>query len=263
MKLFAYILATVVSMLLGACGGGGGGDSSTSSSSTSQYTGVGATVLNLDWSTHNDGSHQTVVNNIISQTASGATLVPVTYSGTPNTSQWIQTVTNTLAGMTSGQIINMSAGFVDYTTKSTITAPKNVPNIVITRSAGNDGLPTLSTDQNQALYNSAYKGGLILVGASGSDGNIASYSATAGAAADRFVIVDGNCGTGSSGTSCSAPRVAGYSAIIKQKYPNATGDQIATAILNTAVLKSGWDPVIYGKGQVDLTAALNYLGATK
>ena len=52
-------------------------------------------------------------------------------------------------------------------------------------------------------------------------------------------------------------------AIIKQKYPNATGSQIATAILNTAVLKPGWDPAIYGKGQVDLTAALNYLGAAK
>ena len=261
-KIKISLLIGLASMLLVACGGGGGGDSS-SSSSSSQYTGVGSTVLNLDWSTHNDGSHQTIVNNIILQTAPGATLVPVTYSGTPSSSQWMQTVTNTLAGMTSGQIINMSAGYVDYTTKSTITAPTNVPNIVITRSAGNDGLPALSTDQNQALYNSAYKSGLILVGATGGDGNIASYSATAGAAADRFVIADGTCGTGSSGTSCSAPRIAGYAAIIKQKYPNATGEQIASAILNTAVLKPGWDPAIYGRGKADLNAALNYLGTAK
>ena len=265
-----WMLIVVLSGFLTACGGGGGDSSSSSSSSpsTTSYTGVGSTVLNLDWSTHTnpDGSsHQTMVNNIILQTASGATLVPVTYAGTPSTSsQWTQTISNTLSGMSNGQIINMSAGFVDYTTKSSIVAPSTVPNIVISRSAGNNGLPTLNTDQNQALYNSAYKSGLILVGALGSDGNIASWSATAGAAVDRFVITDATCtGTSYSGTSCSAPRVAGYAAIIKQKYPSATGDQIASAILNTAVLKSGWDPAIYGKGQVDLTAALNYLGTAK
>ncbi|WP_370635184.1 S8 family serine peptidase [Polynucleobacter sp. IMCC 29146] len=97
----------------------------------------------------------------------------------------------------------------------------------------------------------------------GTNGNIASYSSTAGAAADRFVVDYGTSTTPYSGTSYSAPRVAGYAAIIKQKYPNATGEQIAAAILNTAVLKPGWDPVIYGKGQVDLTAALSSAGGLK
>ena len=86
-------------------------------------------------------------------------------------------------------------------------------------------------------------------------------AATAGAAADRFVVDYGTSTSSYSGTSYSAPRVAGYAAIIKQKYPNATGAQITSAILNTAVLKSGWSSAIYGKGQVDLTAALKYLGS--
>ena len=252
-----------------SCGGGGGGDSSSSSSSTpatTSYTGVGSTVLNLDWSTHTnpDGSsHQTIVNNIILETAPGVTLVPVTpatYTPPQPYGTWTAIVSSTLAGMTSGQIINISAGNSDI---GNISAPSAVPNIVITMAAGNGGGQTLSeTPLNLTVYNSTYKNDLIIVGALGTDGNIASWSATAGAGADRFVITDPKCtGTPYSGTSCSAPRVAGYAAIIKQKYPNATGAQITSAILNTAVLKSGWSSAIYGKGQVDLTAALKYLGS--
>ena len=263
-------LILVSVFLLISCGGGGGGDSSSSSSSspsTTSYTGVGSTVLNLDWSTHTnpDGSsHQTTVNNIILQTAPGATLVPVTYSGDVPTSTavWFAYISSVLGGMSSGQIINFSAGSSLIATTALITASANPPKIVISVSAGNTPVPTLQGTLPAGLYNSAYKSGVIIVGALGTDGNIASWSATAGAAADRFVIADATCtGTVYSGTSCSAPRVAGYAAIIKQKFPNATSDQIASAILNTAVLKSGWDPAIYGKGLVDITAALKYLGS--
>ena len=279
-----------------SCGGGGGSDSSSPSSSSSStslpagccsiyqtaavqaaylagYTGQGSTVLNLDWSTHtnSDGSsHQTVVNGVIAGSggvATYATLVPVTpatFIPPQPYGTWTAIVSSTLAGMTSGQIINISAGNSDT---GSINAPTAVPNIVITMSAGNGGGQTLSESPlNLTVYNSTYKNDLIIVGALGTDGNIASYSATAGAAADRFVVDYGTstmCTTTNicQGTSYSAPRVAGYAAIIKQKYPNATGSQIASAILNTAVLKPGWDPAIYGKGQVDLTAALKYLGS--
>lgn len=265
MKFFKYCLTIAALMALVACGGGGGGDSSSSSSSSStsstQYTGVGSTLVNLDWSTHTnpDGSsHQTTVNNIILQTAPGATLVPVTYA---NTNTWLTSISSTIIGMSSGQILNLSAG-VTGDAYGVLTIPSPVPNVFISIAAGNESTTTLSSGIRLALYNSAYKSNLILVGALGTDGNIASYSGTAGAAADRFVIADATCtGTVYSGTSCSAPRVAGYAAIIKQKYPNATASQIASAILNTAVLKSGWDPAIYGKGLVDITAALKYLGS--
>jgi len=277
-----------------SCGGGGGSDSSSPSSSSSStslpagccsiyqtaavqaaylagYTGQGSTVLNLDWSTHtnSDGSsHQTVVNGVIAGSggvATYATLVPVTYAASGGVSNWIGIISSTLAGMSSGQILNLSA-YTNGTSSTTISTPTTVPSIIVTMAAGNDGQPTLNKSETAAVYNSAYKSNLILVGALGSDGNIASYSSTAGAAADRFVVDYGTstmCTTTNicQGTSFSAPRVAGYAAIIKQKYPNATGSQIASAILNTAVLKSGWDPAIYGKGQVDLTAALKYLGS--
>jgi len=275
-----------------SCGGGGGSDSSSSSSSSSSaslpagccsiyqtaavqaaylagYTGQGSTALNLDWSTHVDpsgASHQTKVNQVIAGSggvATYATLVPVTYSGdAPNSdSVWFAYISSALSGMASGQVMNLSAGSYIGTSSASITASANPPNIVITVCAGNTPVPTLQGTLPATMYNSAYKNGVIIVGALGTDGNIASYSATAGAAADRFVVDYGTSTSIYSGTSYSAPRVAGYAAIIKQKYPNATGSQIATAILNTAVLKSGWDPAIYGKGQVDLTAALKYLGS--
>ena len=283
------ILITVFFLI--SCGGGGGSDSSSSSSSSSNaslpagccsiyqtaavqaaylagYTGQGSTALNLDWATHTnpDGtSHQTVVNGIIAGSggvATYATLVPVTpttYTPPQPYGTWTAIVSSTLAAMTSGQIINISAGNSDI---GNISAPTAVPNIVITMAAGNGGGQTLSESPlNLTIYNSTYKNDLIIVGALGTDGNIASYSATAGAAADRFVVDYGTSTSSYSGTSYSAPRVAGYAAIIKQKYPNATGAQITSAILNTAVLKSGWSSAIYGKGQVDLTAALKYLGS--
>ena len=292
MKLFKYCLAIAALMALAACGGGGGDSSSSSSSSSSAampagccsiyqttavqaayaagYTGQGSTVLNLDWSTHVDptgASHQTKVNGVIAGpggVATYATLVPVTpttYTPPQPYGTWTAIVSSTLAAMTSGQIINISAGNSDI---GNISAPTAVPNIVITMSAGNGGGQTLSESPlNLTVYNSTYKNDLIIVGALGTDGNIASYSATAGAAADRFVVYYGTSTSSYSGTSYSAPRVAGYAAIIKQKYPNATGAQITSAILNTAVLKSGWSSAIYGKGQVDLSAALNYLGSAK
>jgi subtilisin family serine protease len=165
--------------------------------------------------------------------------------------------------MTSGQILNISA-LTTGSTSATINAPANKPSVVVTVSAGNSGMPTLNMSEIAALYNSAYNQNLIIVGALGANGSIASYSSTAGGAADRFVVIDGT-GTGSpySGTSYSAPRIAGYAAIIKQKYPNATGEQIASAILNTAVLQPGWDAATYGRGKADLNAALNYLGTAK
>lgn len=290
--LISFTLIGVLSAFLFACGGGGGDSSSTSSSSGAAlpagccsiyqtaavqaayragYTGQGSTVLNLDWSTHVDPtgeSHQTKVNQVIAGSggvATYATLVPATYSGdVPNNdSVWFAYISSVLGGMTNGQIINLSAGSSIRSSSASITASSNPPDIVITVAAGNTPVPTLQGTLQAGIYNSAYKNGVIIVGALGTDGNIASYSASAGAAADRFVVDYGTSTSIYSGTSYSAPRVAGYAAIIKQKYPSATGSQIATAILNTAVLKPGWDPVIYGKGQVDLTAALNYLGTAK
>lgn len=66
------------------------------------------------------------------------------------------------------------------------------------------------------------------------------------------------------GTSFAAPRVAGVAAIIKQKFPKLTSDQIATILLQSADKDMnndgtpdfiGVDP-IYGNGKLSLKNAL-------
>jgi len=261
-KIFAIYTSFAATLLLLACGGGGGDSSSSSTSTASSYTGKGSTVLNLDWATHTNSdtdssSHQALTNSIILETAKDATLVPVTY---PNTNNWLTSISSTIAGMSSGQILNLSAG-VTGDAYGTLSIPSPTPNILISIAAGNGNETTLTSGIRSALYNSGYRNNLIFVGALRNGSIIGS---TAGGAADRFVVADGACtGTAYYGTSCSAPRIAGYAAIIKQKYPNATGEQIASAILNTAVLQAGWDAATYGRGKADLNAALNYLGTAK
>ena len=129
MKLFAYISAIAVLFLV-ACGGGGGDSSSSSTATTSSYTGKGSTVLNLDWSTHTnpDGSsHQALTNSITLETAKDATLVPVTY---PNTNNWLTSISSTIAGMSSGQILNLSAG-VTGDAYGTLSIPSPTPNVLL------------------------------------------------------------------------------------------------------------------------------------
>ena len=129
MKLFAYISA-IAALFLVACGGGGSDSSSSSTSTTSSYTGKGSTVLNLDWSTHTnpDGSsHQALTNSILLETAKDATLVPVTY---PNTNNWLTSISSTIAGMSSGQILNLSAG-VTGDAYGTLSIPSPTPNVLL------------------------------------------------------------------------------------------------------------------------------------
>ena len=187
MKLFKYYLYIVALITLAACGGGG--DSSSYSNSTPSspsssaplpsgccsiyqtaavqaaylagYTGQGSTVLDLSWSTQIDTSsingqtHMQTTNGIIAGSggiATYTTLVPVSYNGTPNSSQWFAQISSTLAGMSSGQIINISSGPTDYTTGYSIIVPTTVPNILISVSAGNINEPTLTSTIRLSLY---------------------------------------------------------------------------------------------------------------
>jgi subtilisin family serine protease len=63
-----------------------------------------------------------------------------------------------------------------------------------------------------------------------------------------------------SGTSMSAPHVSGLVALLRQKNPNATVNQIKTAILNTAADHGNPLPnTTFGWGAIDCMAALNAL----
>jgi len=64
-----------------------------------------------------------------------------------------------------------------------------------------------------------------------------------------------------SGTSMACPHVAGAVALLKHVNPNATPEQIKTALYMTAVdLGDAGEDNTYGRGRIDLQAAANYLG---
>jgi len=65
-----------------------------------------------------------------------------------------------------------------------------------------------------------------------------------------------------SGTSMSAPHVAATVALILEKHPNYTVNEVKEALYETALDlgASGWDE-LYGWGRVDALAAVNYEGA--
>ena len=169
-----------------------------------------------------------------------------------------------------------------------ITNISNLANSVLTASAGNDGLDAkynltalaLSADANTSSR-------LLIVGALDKNGTVASpaskatYTNTAGAntaISSRYVMAYGNMPwtAGSvkingdnfgveQGTSFAAPLVAGYAAIVMQKFPNLTAASTSNIILDTARTDTlsctpNCDPTIYGKGEASLSRALAPVG---
>jgi subtilisin family serine protease len=95
--------------------------------------------------------------------------------------------------------------------------------------------------------------------------------------ADRFLIANGNspyCNTTNiggekvspgKGTSYAAPRVAGYVAILRQKFPNLNAEKSASVLLYTArydtlICYPNCSPSIYGKGEESVSRALAPVG---
>ena len=68
-----------------------------------------------------------------------------------------------------------------------------------------------------------------------------------------------------SGTSMAAPHVSGLVALLRQKNPNATVDEVKEAIRSATQVDGGWGTVpsnTYGWGAIDCVAALNALSST-
>jgi hypothetical protein len=168
---------------------------------------------------------------------------------------------------------------------------------VITKSAGNDaGKDSYShTSQyialnQQLIDNAGTVNRTLIVGALNGNGSvaspvsIASYSNVAGSNAtmqSRFVVANGNTPYAAGGvsmngynvtgynslfpnygTSYSAPVVAGYAAIIMQKFPNLDAAKTTNIILDTARKDtiSGYDVSIHGQGEASLSRALSPVG---
>lgn len=105
-------------------------------------------------------------------------------------------------------------------------------------------------------------------------GRLADYSNKAGSYADRFVVADGRGihnteGGYVDGTSFAAPRVAGYAAIIRHKYPNLSAANTARVILDSAVWNPAWGDktpatqALYGQGEASLSRALVHAGTLR
>ena len=162
---------------------------------------------------------------------------------------------------------------------------------VITKAAGNDRILSEQEPLNWFLSkDSNINPRLLIVGALNQAGSlsapaeIASYSNTAGIDPDvssRFlmasgttpfhsgqVAINGNNVNQSDGTSFATPRIAGYVAIVRSKFPNLNASQTASIMLDTARYDTlacsksatGCDKAIYGKGEASLSRALAPVG---
>ncbi len=178
-------------------------------------------------------------------------------------------VTNiSLAASTNDPVVNQRI----FDSQFAYASQSITPDIVFIKAAGNLACSAseLNCDPiNKVLYSAAtFKDKTILVGAlDAPGGQIASYSNLAGAYADRFVVSDGrgihiDGDSYESGTSFAAPRVTGYAAIIRQKFPGLNAASVAKAILDSAVWHPAWGQktaatqAIYGQGEASLSRAL-------
>ena len=151
-----------------------------------------------------------------------------------------------------------------------------VPDAIFVKAAGNNGCVISNTNcdpLNAVMYHSSnFKNKTVIVGAlDQAGGRIASYSNMAGNYYDRFLVSDGRGiqkadGTYNLGTSFAAPRVSGYAAILRQKFPNLNAEKVSAILLDTATWNPSWGPrnvssqSVYGMGEASLSKALAPVG---
>jgi hypothetical protein len=184
----------------------------------------------------------------------------------------LQVLNLSLGGTSSNPVSNQAS----YATQLGYANISSVPDTVFVKAAGNSScIINLSNCDplNAVFFNSPqYKSKTLIVGAlDQAGGTIASYSNKAGTYSDIFVVADGrgiyNTGSASyeQGTSFAAPRVAGYAAILRQKFANLNAEQSASIILDTARYDTlscnpNCPSNIYGKGEASLSRALAPVG---
>ena len=164
------------------------------------------------------------------------------------------------------KVINLSmGGSAPSASERTAVVNAASAGIVIVVAAGNDG--TAQADPFGAGLRAAGNGNVIIAGSVNSSGTISSFSNRAGTEASWYLAamgervccsyVNGVQTTGTfSGTSFSAPQIAGAVALLRQAFPNLTAVQTVNLLLTTARDAGvvGTDAV-YGRGILDITNA--------
>lgn len=144
--------------------------------------------------------------------------------------------------------------------------------IVIVISAGNDATSEPDPLAQVAENDTVARNLVIIAGSIGTGDQLSTFSDKAGAGAAHYLAAVGedvrapdNKGAAFlwSGTSFSAPQIAGAVALLAQAFPNLTGAQIVDILFQSArdAGDAGVDAV-YGRGILDLTRAFQPLGTT-
>lgn len=170
------------------------------------------------------------------------------------------------------KVINFSQAGNQLATGSLLAALQRAANagVIMVFAAGNDG-DTLPDASSRFAASADAKGLGIIAGASTNTDTIASFSDRAGTTMDSYVLAPGvnvrTTGDGFStvvvsGTSFSAPMVAGAAALLLDKFPNLSGAQVVQILIDTAKdLGAPGHDTTFGAGLVDLAAALAPQGA--
>lgn len=144
--------------------------------------------------------------------------------------------------------------------------------IVVVIAAGNDSAANPNAFALIANNDAIARGLVIIAGATGTNGQIASFSDRAGSGQTHFLAADGERlltydQTGTqflyTGTSFSAPLIAGAVALLAQAFPTLTGAQIVQLLYDSAYDggTAGIDAT-YGRGVLDLAGAFKPRGTT-